>query len=52
MHGPTLEPEPDVLKVATKPEGVNVKVPGMRYRFLWITESFKEVDKRVRGTLA
>jgi hypothetical protein len=47
-----LEPEKDVLKVATYPEGVNVELPGIRYYSLGITESFREVDKRARGTLA
>jgi hypothetical protein len=52
MPVPALEPEKDVLKVATYPEGVNVKFPGMRHHSLWITESFREVDNRARGTVA
>ena len=49
---PAFEPEQDVPKVATYPESVNVKVPGIRHRSLWITELFREVDKGTTGTLA
>jgi len=52
MRAPALEPENDVLKVASYPEGVNVKLPAIRHRSLSITESFREVDKGARGTLA
>jgi hypothetical protein len=52
MRAPALDTEEDVLKVATYPEGVNVKLPAIGHHSLSITESFREVDKEAKSTLA
>jgi hypothetical protein len=41
-----------MLKVATYPGAVNVKLPAIEHYSLSITESFREVDKEARGRLA